>query len=81
MKIMRYILIILGILFGMFFAVMEGAESYLDENLCSALFIPYRVFLIKLLIIYIFIGAISGWSVCFCVYRISILIKYLTRNK
>lgn len=79
MKIMRYILIVLGILLGAFFAVAEGIEPCLNEGFRASWFIPDKVFFIRLLIIYIFIGAVSGWGVWFCICGIYNLIKYFIR--
>lgn len=60
-------MIILGTLSGAALAVMEGTEPCLDENLISSAFIPDMSFFIQILIIYIFIGTISGWAIWFCI--------------
>jgi hypothetical protein len=66
-KILKYLLITMCVLRGIFFAVMECSEPYLDENMQVLSYIHDMNFFIKSIIIYSIIGYVSGWFIWFCI--------------
>ena len=80
MKILKYILIIMGILAGIFLPIMGVSEPYLDENMhpSSSVYIPdMKIFIIQM-IMGVIIGFLLGWFMWFCVY---LLKKNIMKNK
>ena len=66
-KILKYLLITMCVLIGIFFAVMECSEPYLDENMQVLSYIHDMKFFIKSIIIYSTIGYALGWFIWFCI--------------